>query len=318
MKRREFITLLGGAAAWPLAAHAQERGHVYRLGCLLPTEAGSSAWTAFLDESFIEGENLTIIPGGLNIRREQVDAKVDPIVKAEPDAIVSGPDHYTRAVQQATHSIPIIAMSEDMVLEGLVPSLSRPGGNTTGISLLSPELDGKRQDLLIEVVPGIRRIATLLDSTRTSQGHVQKLQAAAAARGIEINVFSVSTPDKVLPAIDAAKASAAGAINFLATPLFTINAQPLLDRIVALRIPAMPQWPETAEEGGLIGYGPRFTGVFRQRARLVARVLRGAKPADIPVEQPTIFELVINLKTAKAIGHEVPAGLALRADKIIE
>ena len=279
MKRREFITLLGGAAAWPLAAHAQERGHVYRLGCLLPTEAGSSAWTAFLDESFIEGENLTIIPGGLNVRREQVDAKVDPIVKAEPDAIVSGPDHYTRAVQQATQSIPIIAMSEDMVLEGLVPSLSRPGGNTTGISLLSTELDGKRQDLLIEAVPGIRRIATLLDSTRTGQEHVQKLQAAAAARGIENDVFGVSSPDKVIPAIDAAKASTAGAINFLATPLFTINAQPLLDRVIALRMPAVHQWPETAEKGGLIGYGPRFTGVFRQRARLVARVLRGAKPA---------------------------------------
>jgi putative ABC transport system substrate-binding protein len=203
-------------------------------------------------------------------------------------------------------------------LEGLVTSLSRPGGNTTGISLLSPELDGKRQDLLIDAAPGVRRIAILLDATRTGQEHVKKLEAAAAARGIEIDVFGVRTPDNVLPAIDAAKASAAGAINFLATPLFTINARPLLDRIAALRMPAIHQWPEMAEEGGLIGYGPRFTGVFRQRARLVARVLRGAKPADIPVEQPTIFELVINLKTAKAIGHEVPAGLVLRADKLIE
>jgi putative ABC transport system substrate-binding protein len=131
-------------------------------------------------------------------------------------------------------------------------------------------------------------------------------------------VFSVSTPDQVLPAIDAAKKSSAGAINFLATPLFTINARPLLDRVVALRIPAMHQWPETPEEGGLIGYGPRFNGVFRQRARLVARVLRGAKPADIPVEQPTTFELAINVKIAKAIGHEIPAGLVLRADKVIE
>jgi ABC-type uncharacterized transport system substrate-binding protein len=128
--------------------------------------------------------------------------------------------------------------------------------------------------------------------------------------------------------IDAAKASGAGAINFLATPLFTIGAQPLLARVVELRIPAMHQWPEMAEEGGLIGYGPRFTGVFRQRARLVARVLRGAKPritlyhiveeALFPVEQPTTFELVINLPTAKRIGHEIPAALVLRADKVIE
>jgi putative ABC transport system substrate-binding protein len=291
-------------------------------GASFPLMLASSAWQAFLDElrlnGFVEGQNLAIIPGGLNVGRDEIDTKVGSIVKAEPDAIVSGPDHYTRAVQVATQSIPIIAMSEDMVLDGLVSSLSRPSGNTTGISLLSPELDGKRQDLLIEAVPGIRRIATFLDATRTGQLHVKKLQTAAAARGIDVDVFSVSTPDQVLPAIDAAKKSSAGAINFLATPLFTINARPLLDRVVALRIPAMHQWPETPEEGGLIGYGPRFTGVFRKRARLVARVLRGAKPADIPVEQPTTFELAINVKIAKAIGHEIPAGLVLRADKVIE
>jgi len=247
-----------------------------------------------------------------------VDAKLVSLLRAEPDAIVSGPDHYTRVVQQATKSIPIIAMSEDMVLEGLVASLSRPGANTTGISLLSPELDGKRQDLLIEAVPGIRRIATLLDATRTGQEHVKKLQSAAAARGIDVDVFGVATSDQALPALDAAKTSGAGAVNFLATPLFTIGAQALLARVVARRMPAMHQWPETAEEGGLIGYGPRFTGVCRQRARLVARALRGEKPADIPVEQPTTFELVINLQTAKQIGHEIPAALVLRADKVIE
>ena len=322
LRRREFITLLGGAAAWPVAARAQDRGRSYRLGCLLPTEDGSPAWLAFLDElrlnGFIKDQNLTIIPGGLDVRRDQVDAKVASLVRTEPDAIVSGPDHYTRAVQQATKSIPIIGMSEDMVLEGLVASLSRPGGNTTGISLLSPELDGKRQDLLIEAVPEIRRIATLLDATRTGQEHVKKLRSAAAARGIDVDVFSVATSDQALATIDAAKASGAGAINFLATPLFTISAQPLLARVVELRMPAMHQWPEMAEEGGLIGYGPRFTGVFRQRARLVARVLRGAKPADIPVEQPTTFELVINLETAKRIGHQIPAELVLRADKVIE
>ena len=320
--RRDFITLLGGAAAWPLAAQAQDHGRSYRLGCLLPTEDGSPAWLAFLDEmrlnGFIKDQNLTILPGGLDVRRDQVDAKVASLVRTEPDAIVSGPDHYTRAVQQATKSIPIIGMSEDMVREGLVASLSRPGGNTTGISLLSPELDGKRQDLLIEAVPGIRRIATLLDGTRTGQEHVKKLRSAAAARGIDVDVFSVHTSDQALSAIDAAKASGARAINFLATPLFTIGVQPLLARVVELRMPAMHQWPEMVEEGGLIGYGPRFTGVFRQRARLVARVLRGAKPADIPVEQPTTFELVINLQTAKTIGHEIPAALVLRADKVIE
>jgi putative ABC transport system substrate-binding protein len=322
MKRRDFITLLGGAAAWPLAARAQQSGRVYRLGFLLPTQSNSAAILAFRDElrlnGFSEGQNLEIIPGGLDVSRDQIDAKTDMVVRSAPDAIVSGPDHYTRILQKATTTIPIIAMSEDMVLEGLVNSLSRPGGNTTGISLLSPELDGKRQDLLIEAVPSTKRIAALVDVIRTSRLHVRKLQDAAAARGVEVAVFDAGTHDDVIPAIDAAKKSGVGALNFLASPLFTINAVSFLEHLARQRLPAVHQWPDLAEEGGLIGYGPRYTDVFRLRARLVARVLRGGRPADIPVEQPTRFELVINLQTAKAIGYELPAGLVLRADKVVE
>jgi putative ABC transport system substrate-binding protein len=324
MRRREFIAALvgGAAAAWPLAARAQQPGRVYRLGLLLPTDGNSPGMLAFFDElranGFIEGQNLEVAPGGLNITRDQVDANVAAVLKGAPDLIVCGPDYYTRALQKATTTIPLVAMSEDMLLEGLVPSLSRPGGNTTGISIMSPELDGKRQDLLIEAVPGVRRIATLVDSTRTVQVHVQKMQAAAAARGVEMTVFETRTLEAVLPAIDAAKASGAGALNFLATPLFTTNARSLIERLLLLRLPAIHQWPELAEDGGMLGYGPGFASVFRQRARQVARILRGAKPADVPVEQPTTFEFVINLKTAKAIGHEIPAGLVLRADKLIE
>jgi putative tryptophan/tyrosine transport system substrate-binding protein len=322
MHRRQFIVGLGGAALMPRWAKAQQPGRTYRLGFLLPTEPDSPPMVAFFEElrlsGFVVGHNLEVIPGGLDVHRDQIDAKVGLVVKAAPDAIVAGPDRYTRALQAATTTIPIISMSEDMVLEGLVASLSRPGGNTTGISLQSPELDGKRQDLLIEAVPGARRIAILIDSTRTGQEHVRKLQDVAAARGVEVTVFGAGTREAVIPAIDAAKASGAGAINFLATPLFTIDARSFLDHVVKLRLPAIHQWPESAEEGGLLGYGPRFAGVFRQRARLVAGVLRGAKPADIPVEQPNTFELVINLKTAKSIGHDIPAGLVLRADKLIE
>jgi putative ABC transport system substrate-binding protein len=322
MKRRTFITLLGGVAAWPLGARAQQSGRVYRLGFLLPTQSNSAAILAFRDElrlnGFSEGQNLEIIPGGLDVSRDQIDAKTDMVVRSAPDAIVSGPDHYTRILQKATTTIPIIAMSEDMVLEGLVNSLSRPGGNTTGISLLSPELDGKRQDLLIEAVPNTKRIAALVDVIRTSRLHVRKLQDAAAARGVEVAVFDAGTHDDVIPAIDAAKKSGVGALNFLASPLFTINAVSFLEHLARQRLPAVHQWPELAEEGGLIGYGPRYTDVFRLRARLVARVLRGGRPADIPVEQPTRFELVINLQTAKAIGYDLPAGLVLRADKVIE
>ncbi len=325
MKRRDVITLIGGAAATlasPPAAHAQQPGRVYRLGCLIPAVRQDPAIVAFFDElrlnGFVEGRNLDVIPDGFDVGRDQIEAKVVSTVKAAPDAIVSGPDRYTRAFQEATKTIPIIGMSEDMVADGLVASLARPGGNTTGISILTPLLDGKRQDLLIEAVPDMRRIATLVDATRTKQEHVQQIRDAARTRGIEVSVLGVATYEQVIPIIGAAKAAGADAINFLASPLFTVNARTWIEHVTRVRLPAVHQWPELAEDGGLLGYGPRFTEVFRQRARMVVKVLRGAKPADLPVEQPTRFELVINLKTAKAIGHEVPAGLVLRADKVIE
>ena len=152
--------------------------------------------------------------------------------------------------------------------------------------------------------------------------HLQTLKEAAHRHGVEVSVFGVSRSEEILSAIDDAKASGAEAINFLATPLFSVpgsrNNRVVMERLAELRVPAIYQWPEAAEQGGLMGYGPRFTQVYRQRARLLVKVLRGAKPADIPVEQPTEFELVINLQAAKAIGYDVPASLVLRADKVIE
>jgi putative ABC transport system substrate-binding protein len=213
-------------------------------------------------------------------------------------------------------------MTEDMVAAGLAASLARPGGNITGISLLSPELDGKRQDILMEAVPGARRMAVLADANVTPPQHLQALKDAASQRGVELSVFGVARPEEIVPAIDGARASGAEAINFLATPLFSVpgsrNNGIVMERVVELRLPAIYQWPETDEQGNLIGYGPRFTQVYRQRARLLVKVLHGAKPADTPIEQPTQFDLVINLQAAKAIGHDVPASLVLRADEVIE
>jgi putative ABC transport system substrate-binding protein len=148
------------------------------------------------------------------------------------------------------------------------------------------------------------------------------LQDAARRHGVELSVFGVAGPEEIVPAINGAKASGAEAINFLATPLFSVPGSRtnriVLERVAELRLPAIYQWPETAGQGGLVSYGPRFTQVWRQRARLVVKVLRGVNPADLPVEQPTKFDLVINLKTAKTIGHDLPAGLVLRADEVIE
>jgi putative ABC transport system substrate-binding protein len=326
MNRREFIALLGGTAAWSVAAWAQEPGRTYRIGFLVPAPRETPAVAAFFDElrlnGFIEGQNLTVVPGGFDVRNEQLAEWAAVLVKAAPDAIVAGPELPLRALQALTRTVPLIGMTEDMVAAGLAASLARPGSNITGISLLSPELDGKRQDILMEAVPGAKRMAALADSNVTPPQHLQVLQDATSRRGVELSVFGVAGPEEIVPAIDGAKASGAEAINFLATPLFSVpgsrNNRVVIERVRELRLPAIYQWPETADQGELVGYGPRFTQVYRQRARLVVKVLRGAKPADLPVEQPTNFELVINLKTAQAIGHEVPAGLVLRADKVIE
>ena len=326
MRRREFLGILTSAAVWPLAARAQQPGYIYRIGFLIPSPRDRAPVAALFDElrlnGFIENQNLEVLPGGFDARDEQFTELAAALVKAAPDMIVAGPELPLRAIQNVTRTVPLIGMSEDLVAEGLVASLARPGGNITGISLLSPELDGKRQDILIEAVPGARRIAAMFNFKVTPPYHLQVLQRAARSRGIELAIFGVNEPGGIVSAIDAAKASGAEALNFLATPLFSVpgsrNNQIVMERIAATRLPAVFQWPETAETGAILGYGPRFTDIYRQRARIAVKVLRGAKPADIPVEQPTRFELVVNLKAAKAIGHELPASFVLRADKVIE
>ena len=241
------------------------------------------------------------------------------MVKQQPDLIVAGGNFAIGAVRKATSTIPLVAFTDDMLGSGFVDSLARPSTNTTGVSLLANELDGKRQDLLIEAVPGLRQMAALADATTTSPQQLQTLQDAARKRGIELSIHRIRSPGEIASALDAAKASDAGALNILASPLLFGNQKLIIERSAALRLPAIYQWPETAEQGGLIGYGPRLEQLWREIiAGQAVKILRGAKPADIPVQQPTKFELVINLQTARALGHEVPAGLVLRADKLIE
>jgi putative ABC transport system substrate-binding protein len=326
MRRREFIVALGSAAAWPLVARAQEPGRTYRLGFLIPSPRNTPAAEAQFDElrlnGFTEGQNLVVIPGGFDVPNDTIAERAAALVKAAPDVIIAGPDIPIRTLQAATRTVPIVGMTEDMVAAGLVSSLARPGGNVTGISLLSPELDGKRQDILIAAVPNARRIAAMADSTATPPYHLEMLRHAARSRGVELSVFGVGGPEEIASAIDAARSSGCEAVNFLATPLFSVagsrSNRIVMERILALRLPAIFQWPETAEAGALLAYGPRFTDMYRLRTRIAIKILRGAKPADIPVEQPSQFELAINLQAAKAIDYEIPAGLVLRADKVIE
>jgi len=205
-----------------------------------------------------------------------------------------------------------------MVGQGLVASLARPGGNTTGISILATELDSKRQEILMEMVPAARRVAVLADANTAAPQNMQALQEAARARGVELAVHLVERPERIVAAIEEAKRQGAEALNVLASPVLVARRFDIFERTAALRLPAIYQSPEFAEDGGLIGYGPRITQLFRQMARQLAKVLRGEKPNDVPVEQPTRFELAINLQAAKAIGFEVPPSLVLRADEVIE
>jgi putative ABC transport system substrate-binding protein len=317
------MRLLGGAtAASFVPAIAQQSGRTYRLGFLIPVARHAPATVAFLDElrahGFVEGENLEILPGGFEVRNEEIAELVPGLVKAAPDAIMSGGDVSTRALQNSTKTIPIVVITEDVVGAGFAASLARPGGNITGMSLMSADLDGKRQDVLVEAVPGARRLAALADSNVATLRHLQGLEQAARTRAKELLVIKIAKAEEVVPAINSASAEGAGALNVLASPMLFLNRRLIIDRTAELRLPAIYQWPETAEEGGLLGYGPRFVGIFRQRARMVAKILTGANPADLPVEQPTTFELVVNLKTARAIGQEPPPNLVLRADKVIE
>ena len=317
------ISLVVGTLALPLAGHAQEPGRIYRLGGLFAGPRDAPQHVAFFDElrrvGFVLGQNLDVHARGYGLRTDGFPDIARELVNAKVDVILCGGDAAIRAAQQATATIPILALTEDMVRAGLVRSLANPGGNTTGVSILATQLDGKRQDLLIDMVTGLRRMAALADSNTTTPAEAKAFQDAARARGVELLLHWVTKPEDVAPAINAAKNSGAAALNVLATPLLFNSRRIIFERAAALRLPGMYQWPEMAEEGGLAAYGPRIVQIFQEvLSKQLVKLLRGAKPADLPVEQPTKFELVINVKTAKIIGIRIPPSVLARADKLIE
>ena len=268
---------------------------------------------------FIEGQNLIVDYRAYAQHIDKLSEWAAELSKARVDVITTVGDLAIRAAQGATKTIPILAITDDMVGSGLVNSMARPNGNTTGVSILATELDGKRQEILIEAVSGLRLMAALVDSNRTSVLKLDALQEAARARNIELSVHRVASGAEIAAAIGVAQASGAAALNVLASPMLYTNRRLIMDRVAAVRLPAIYQWPETVEEGGFFGYGPRLVDLWRNvLPRQLVKLFRGVKPADIPVEQPTKFELVINLKTAKAMGVTVPEALLVRADKVIK
>jgi putative ABC transport system substrate-binding protein len=324
MRRRDFIKVLAGSAmTWPLAARAQEQGRIYRLGVLSLSPRNAPWHVALFDavksEGLIAGQNLVVDDQGFGLRVEQLAEHASAIVKRRVDVIFCGGDPPVRAAQQATKEIPILAVAEDMVGSRFVASLARPGGNTTGVSILSSELDGKRQQILMETVPGAHRYAALADVNSSSPQRLQTLEEITRARGAELLIYRVGKSEEIAGAVDAAKNSGAAALNVLASALLHNNRQIILPRTAALALPAIYQWPTLAAEGALIGYGPRLERIYGDIiSRQLVKLLRGVAPADIPVEQPTKFELAVNLKTAKVLRLTVPASLLATADEVIE
>jgi putative ABC transport system substrate-binding protein len=239
------------------------------------------------------------------------------LVRLKVDVIHASGDLAPRAAQQATATIPIVAITDDILGAGLITSLSRPGGTTTGLTILSPELSAKRLEVLRDIIPGLSRVASLWDPT-TGISQVRLTESAAQSLNIKLKVLEVRHRDDVAGAFQAAKTEKAEALNVFSSPFLASLYREIIDRAAKHRLPAIYQWKEHAEAGGLISYGPSLAGMWRQTAMIVAKILRGAKPADLPVEQPTKFELVANLKTAKALGLTIPESFLLRADQVIE
>jgi putative tryptophan/tyrosine transport system substrate-binding protein len=323
MKRREFITLLGSMAAWPLAADAQQATKLPTIGFLgTTTPSAWSQWVAAFvqrlrDLGWIEGRTIAIEYRWAEGRDERFAEIAAEFVRLKVDVIVTSGTALL-AAKQATSVIPIVfAVANDPVGSGFVASLSRPGGNVTGLSLQSTDLAGKRLELLREVVPGLRRLAIMAHVG--NPGAVLELagiQAAARALGLEVATLEIRRAEDIAPTFDMLKSGDALYVEtdaLMSTHRIRINTLAL-----AARLPTMHGGRAYVEAGGLMSYGPNYTDLFRRAADLVHKVLRGQKPGDIPVEQPTKFDLIINLTTAKALGLEVPTTLLARADEVIE
>ena len=247
MRRRQFITVMGSMAAkslfWPPLARAQEAGRIYRLGVLTGAARASPRIVAFFDElktlGFVEGQNLEFVVSGFDLHDDQFAKVAATLTKAALDIVFCVSAAATRAAQEAAHTTPIVALSPDLVAEGLAHSLARPGGNITGVSILPSDLDGKRQEILMDALPERRRMAVLADPTITQAVELQALQNAARARGVDLATFTASASDQIAPAIDAAKTSGANALNVLAAPLFSFNRRMVIERAAALGLPAI-------------------------------------------------------------------------------
>jgi putative ABC transport system substrate-binding protein len=314
-----------GLLAMPLAAAAQPGGQMPRLGVLTP-ETPPQPWVEVFrqglrDLGYVEGQNLIIESRYAEGRDERLPSLATELVRLQVDVIVAAGSNAIRAAQDATSTIPIVMTAAlDPLAQGFVASLARPGGNTTGVSLLGTELPGKRLEILKETVPQSTRIAVLTNPTNPSAApQLRNLTAASRALGLHLHVVELRRPEELDGAFAALTREKVDALFVMDDPLLIdgLRAQ-IADFAAKSKVPAISGWRAYVNAGGLMAYGPRLPDLIRRAAVYVDKILKGAKPGDLPVEQPTTFELIINLKVAKTLGLMIPSPLLFQADEVIQ
>ena len=326
MKRREFITLIGGGvAAWPLAVGAQTPPKIPRVGFIAgsnpaATEHTVGAFQQRLRElGYVEGQTIVLEVRWAEGRMERIPELVAELVGLKMDVLMTAVSQAALAAKKATQTIPIVMIASDPVALGLVASLARPGGNVTGLSYFNEAIVAKRLELLKEFVPGLVRVAVLRNPLVAPHANFwQETEVAARTLGVALQPLDVRGPENFEAAFAAATRGNAQALIAFDDSL-TVAYRPRIAALAAnSRLPAIYGFREFPDDGGLMSYGPSFADLFRRAATYVDKILKGAKPADLPVEQPTKFELVINRKTANALGLTVPPTLLAQADDVIE
>jgi putative ABC transport system substrate-binding protein len=327
MERRTFIGVVaGGLLAAPLAAEAQQAAKVPRIGFLGNSTAALEAnlvgpfREGLRDLGYVEGRNLLIEYRWAEGKYERFPALIAELIALKVDVIVTAGTPASLAVKKATTSIPLVMVAVgDPIGVGLVASLARPGGNSTGLTSIAPELEGKRLELLREVVPKLSHIAVLWNPDNPFHvGSLKETRAAAQVLGIKVQLLGVRVSEDFPAAFAAILRERPGALLVLADRLFLHNRARIVEFEAKHRLPGVYAYRELVEAGGLMSFGPSYAGMHRRAAYYVDKILKGAKPADLPVEQPTKFELMINLKTAKALGLTIPQSLLQRADEVIQ
>ena len=333
MRRRDFITLVGSAAvAWPLLAHAQQAAKTPRIGLLAPGRSeGSDASRVTLNSlvaglrelGYIEGQNIAVERRFGEFDSDRLRELAAELAESQVDVIVAFSTTAALAAERATSLIPIVAIAmADPVADELVVSLARPGGNVTGTTFLGPELVAKRLQLLREVVPQLSRVAVLWHphaySDRTMAGMVKEIEGAAQTLGIPLQLVPTASPEDIAGAFSAIIRERASALSVFPSPMLFSEYGRIATLAADGRLPAMYVAREGAEVGGLMSYGANLPDLSRQTAAYVDKILKGAKPAELPIQQPTKFELVINLKTAKALGLTITREFLLLTDDVIE